>query len=126
MKRKLFTTFMVVCVIVLAVMLFIAMICGAPAESTQVGKYIICAAVVAILLPAGFLFFFMKTVDLSKKLEEQNEESQVSFDIDEALDNNSFDIPVSVLVNALANKRNLTKEEKKELLAYLEDFEDES
>ena len=46
--------------------------------------------------------------------------------IDEILRRNSYDIPVSVLVNALTKNRNLTMEEKQELLAYLEDFEDKS
>ena len=126
MKKKLFNIFLIVCIICMAVSLFVAMICGAPAESTHAWRYVICAAVVSVLLPAGLIFFFITTVNLSRRLEEQNEKSMAFSNIDEILRRNSYDIPVSVLVNALTKKRNLTKEEKKELLAYLEDFEDKS
>ena len=126
MKKKLFNIFLIVCIICMAVSLFVAMICGAPTESTHAWRYVICAAVVSVLLPAGLIFFFITTVNLSRRLEEQNEESMAFSNIDEILRRNSYDIPVSVLVNALTKKKNLTKEEKKELLAYLEDFEDKS
>lgn len=117
MKRKLFVAFMVVFTVLLAIELFIALICGAPIDGNDVGRYIFSAAGISILLPASFSFFFITTIDLSKKLEniekatKDNESSEIP-------DN----IPIAALVNALAEERNLSPEGKKKLKKYLEDL----
>ena len=123
MKRKIFVVFMIIFTVFLAVSLFISLICGAPADGDGLGKYIICAAGVSVLLPASFTFFFLTTLDLSRKLEEK--ESAAEAELKQEKEEASCipdDIPIPALVSALAEKRNLTPEEKEKLLSYLEEL----
>lgn len=123
MKRKIFVVFMIIFTVFLAVSLFVSLICGAPADGDGLGKYIICAAGVSVLLPASFTFFFLTTLDLSRKLEEK--ESAAEAELKQEKEEASCipdDIPIPALVSALAEKRNLTPEEKEKLLSYLEEL----
>lgn len=123
MKRKIFVVFMIIFTVFLAVNLFVSLICGAPADGDGLGKYIICAAGVSVLLPASFTFFFLTTLDLSRKLEEK--ESAAEAELKQEKEEASCipdDVPIPALVSALAEKRNLTPEEKEKLLSYLEEL----
>lgn len=123
MKRKIFVVFMIIFTVFLAVSLFVSLICGAPADGDGLGKYIICAAGVSVLLPASFTFFFLTTLDLSRKLEEK--ESAAEAELKQEKEEASCipdDVPIPALVSALAEKRNLTPEEKEKLLSYLEEL----
>lgn len=124
MKKKIFVACMIMVGAFLAAFLFAAMISGAPIGSSQLRGYVICAAVVAVLLPAGFVYFFISTVKLSKKLEEQEADVRESEKSDDVQEESPVDMPVSVFVSAFAEKRSLTKEAKEELKAYLEELED--
>ncbi|MDY5664907.1 MAG: hypothetical protein SPF46_10660 [Blautia sp.] len=123
MKRKIFVVFMIIFTVFLAVNLFVSLICGAPADGDGLGKYIICAAGVSVLLPASFTFFFLTTLDLSRKLEEK--ESAAEAELKQEKEEASCipdDVPIPALVSALTEKRNLTPEEKEKLLSYLEEL----
>lgn len=123
MKRKVFVVFMIIFTVFLAVSLFVSLICGAPADGDGLGRYIICAAGVSVLLPASFTFFFLTTLDLSRKLEEK--ESAAEAELKQEKEEASCipdDVPIPALVSALAEKRNLTPEEKEKLLSYLEEL----
>ena len=123
MKRKIFVVFMIIFTVFLAVKLFVSLICGAPADGDGLGKYIICAAGVSVLLPASFTFFFLTTLDLSRKLEEK--ESAAEAELKQEKEEASCipdDVPIPALVSALTEKRNLTPEEKEKLLSYLEEL----
>ena len=123
MKRKIFVVFMIIFTVFLAVNLFVSLICGAPADGDGLGKYIICAAGVSVLLPASFTFFFLTTLDLSRKLEEK--ESVAEAELKQEKEEASCipdDVPIPALVSALTEKRNLTPEEKEKLLSYLEEL----
>lgn len=123
MKRKIFVVFMIIFTVFLAVSLFVSLICGAPADGDGLGKYIICAAGVSVLLPASFTFFFLTTLDLSRKLEEK--ESAAEAELKQEKEEASCipdDVPIPALVSALTEKRNLTPEEKEKLLSYLEEL----
>ena len=123
MKRKIFVVFMFTFTVFLAVSLFVSLICGAPADGDGLGKYIICAAGVSVLLPASFTFFFLTTLDLSRKLEEKESaaEAELKQEKEEA-SSIPDDVPIPALVSALTEKRNLTPEEKEKLLSYLEEL----
>ena len=123
MNRKIFVVFMFTFTVFLAVSLFVSLICGAPADGDGLGKYIICAAGVSVLLPASFTFFFLTTLDLSRKLEEK--ESAAEAELKQEKEEASCipdDVPIPALVSALTEKRNLTPEEKEKLLSYLEEL----
>lgn len=123
MKRKIFVVFMIIFTVFLAVNLFVSLICGAPADGDGLGRYIICAAGVSVLLPASFTFFFLTTLDLSRKLEEK--ESAAEAELKQEKEEASCipdDVPIPALVSALTEKRNLTPEEKEKLLSYLEEL----
>ena len=123
MKRKIFVVFMIIFTVFLAVSLFVSLICGAPADGDGLGRYIICAAGVSVLLPASFTFFFLTTLDLSRKLEEK--ESAAEAELKQEKEEASCipdDVPIPALVSALTEKRNLTPEEKEKLLSYLEEL----
>ena len=123
MNRKIFVVFMIIFTVFLAVNLFVSLICGAPADGDGLGKYIICAAGVSVLLPASFTFFFLTTLDLSRKLEEK--ESAAEAELKQEKEEASCipdDVPIPALVSALTEKRNLTPEEKEKLLSYLEEL----
>ena len=123
MKRKILVVFMIIFTVFLAVNLFVSLICGAPADGDGLGKYIICAAGVSVLLPASFTFFFLTTLDLSRKLEEKEiaAEAELKQEKEEA-SCIPDDVPIPALVSALTEKRNLTPEEKEKLLSYLEEL----
>lgn len=124
MKRKIFVAFMIVFTILLAIHLFISLICGPPAGSGELIRYIVGAAGISLLLPAGFTFFFLATLHLSKRLEEKESETVVEEEVQE--NKNNFYIPsnaqILTLVNTLAEEKRLTPEEKERLLSYLEDL----
>ena len=123
MKRKIFVVFMIIFTVFLAVNLFVSLICVAPADGDGLGRYIICAAGVSVLLPASFTFFFLTTLDLSRKLEEK--ESAAEAELKQEKEEASCipdDVPIPALVSALTEKRNLTPEEKEKLLSYLEEL----
>lgn len=120
MKRKIFIAVMIIFTAIIAVTLFISLICGAPMNSAGLLKYVFCAIGISILLPAGFTVFFIITLDLSEQLEEY-EKDAVS-DEKEKDSEITDNIPIPALVNALAKKKNLTPEEKERLLSYLEDL----
>ena len=123
LKRKLLIAFMIVFTILLAVNLFISLICGAPIGSEEQGRYFIGAVIISILLPSGFTFFFLSTLRLSERLQEK--ESETAAD-EEYVTDPATDIPANIripaLVNALAEKENLTAEERERLLSFLKDI----
>ena len=123
MKRIVFIIFMIVFTIFIAINLFISLICGVPENSAEVGRYLFGAAGMSVLLPCGFTFFFISTLHLGKKLEElENAEEAEHETAKKDLPDNLADVPIPLLVNALAEKQNLTPEEKERLLSYLEDI----
>lgn len=119
MKHKVFAAFMIVFTIYIAVILLMSLICGAPMGSrAELNRYLFGAVGMSILLPAGFSFFFTRSLYLSKRLEEaeeNNEEGNV-FNI------SNMSILIQQFVNALSKKRNLTQEKKEDLISYLEDY----
>ncbi|MDO4321753.1 MAG: hypothetical protein Q4C61_04430 [Lachnospiraceae bacterium] len=127
MKRKIFIVVMVIVTVMIAVNLFISLICGAPMDGDGTGRYVFCAIGTSVLLPAGFTLFFIMVLDLSEQLEEYKENAEKEHKCTEKeADKRSPEIPDNVsipaLVNALAEKGNLTPAEKERLLAYLEDM----
>lgn len=120
MKRKIFIAVMIILTVIMAVTLFISLICGAPINSAGLSKYVFCAFGISVLLPASFTMFFITAVDLSEQLEKY-EKDTVS-DENENRTEITDDISISVFVNALAKKKNLTSEEKDRLLSYLEEL----
>lgn len=123
LKRKLLIVFMIVFTILLAINLFISLICGAPVGSEEQGRYFIGAVGISILLPTGFTFFFLSTLRLSERLQEKESET-VTEEEEEA--EPIADIPANVripaLVSALAEKENLTSEERERLLSFLKEL----
>ncbi|MGN0316262.1 MAG: hypothetical protein ACI4EG_15930 [Fusicatenibacter sp.] len=127
MWRKILIVFLTVAAVFWSVTLFVSLICGAPSDKSELTRYLIGAAGMSLVLPGGFLFFLIRTMDLTKELEKyesmETEETKVkevqAFDEhDETGD--SFHLPV--LMSALGEKRNLSQEEREELLSYLEDL----
>lgn len=122
MKRKAFIVFMIIFTIYIAVILLISLICGAPMGSrAELNRYLFGAVGISILLPVGFTFFFMNTLDLSKKLEERKEaaEHQKNRNIFDDMDIN---VLIRDFVNALSKKKNLPKEKSEDLISYIEDL----
>lgn len=120
MKRRIFIAVMIIFTVVMAVNLFIALICGAPIDSDGLGRYVFCAIGISILLPTGFTLFFARTLDLTEQLEAYEKstgenENKKNSEIPD-------DISMPALVNALAEKRKLTPEEKERLLSFLEEL----
>lgn len=124
MKRKLFTAVMVVFTILLAIILFVSLICGAPMDRGELGRYVVGALGISILLPAGFTFFFLVTLRLSERAEEKNVETETEKKVQKSGD--GYYIPseaqILTLVNTLAEERHLTPEERDRLLSYLEEL----
>lgn len=118
MKRKVFLVVMIIFTVMVAVNMFISLICGAPLYSDGLAKYVFCAVGLSIVLPSCFTVFLITILNLHKQLDAYENEAETKKSDTEILD----DAPVSVLVNALAKKRNLTSEEKERLLSYLEDL----
>lgn len=122
MKRKLFTAVMVVFTILLAIILFVSLICGAPMDKGELGRYVVGALGISILLPAGFTFFFLVTLRLSERAEEKEVETEKKVQ----KSGDGYYIPseaqILTLVNTLAEERHLTSEEKDRLLSYLEEL----
>lgn len=118
MKRKVFIGFMVVFTIYIAVILLVSLICGAPAGGrAELNRYLFGAVGLSIFLPAGFSFFFLCTLDLSKKLEEREVEEEKA-----VLDISNLTMLIQQFVSAFSKKRNLTKEKREDLLSYLEEY----
>lgn len=122
MKRIIFIIFMIFFTIFIAVILFVSLICGIPENSAEAGRYLFGAIGMSVLLPSGFTAFFISTLHLSKKLEEIEKAEEV----EDEEESNTADVlvnaPIPELVNALAEKQNLTPEKKERLLSYLEDM----
>ena len=124
-KRKLFVAFLITFSVFLSVCLFTSMICGAPSENGEFGRYLFGALGMALFLPAGFTFFLFQTLSLKQELEQlESEETEKSGTRTEGMILNDPERKLSIpaLVNALAEKQNLTQEEKEELLSYLEEL----
>lgn len=123
LKRKLLVVFMIVFTILLAVNLFIALICGAPLGSEEQGRYLIGAVGISILLPGGFTFFFLATLRLSEKLQESEDAAVIEYeqDYEEVVDTLS-DVQIPALVNAIAKKQNLTEEEEERIISFIEEL----
>ena len=124
MKRKIFVVFMIIFTVFLAVNLFVSLICGAPADGDGLGKYIICAAGISVLLPAGFTLFFLATLLLNEKLMEKEQATVVEEEKKERedIENTFADVQIPALVNAIAKKQNLTAEEEERIISFIEDL----
>ena len=125
MRRKIFIAFMIVFTVLVSCTLFVSLLCGVPVDSEDVGRYIFGAAGMSVFLPAGFSFFLVYALDLSRELkrrEEAVEEEQDSKKESAASVTSDMDVQIPALVNALAEKRKLTPEEKEKLLSYLEEL----
>lgn len=124
MKRKLFTAVMIIFTILLAIILFVSLICGAPMDRGELGRYVVGALGISILLPSGFTFFFLVTLRLSERAEEKEVETETEKKVQESGD--GYYIPseaqILTLVNTLAEERHLTPEERDRLLSYLEEL----
>lgn len=123
MKRKIFIIFMIIFTVFLSGCMVIGFVCGAPMDNKEeLGRYLFGSVGISILLPSGFTFFFVNSLDLSKKLNEsenkKSEESKESV----VISDNTVEVQIPAFVNALAKERNLTPEEKERLLSYLEDI----
>lgn len=121
MKRKGFIVFIVVFTVYIAAILLVSLICGAPMGSrAELNRYLFGAVGMSIVLPGGFSYFLISTLNLSKKLDEkemeENEESRAVFDISD------IHILIQQFVNAFSKKKNLSQEEREDLIAYLEDY----
>ncbi|MDO4305363.1 MAG: hypothetical protein Q4C77_00900 [Eubacteriales bacterium] len=122
MKRKGFIAFMILFTIYIAVMLLISLISGAPMGSrAELNRYLFGAVGMSILLPVGFSFFFICTLDLSKKLE-QSESSEESQEEKAILDISNMNVLIRQFVNAFSKKKRLTKEKREDLISYLEEY----
>lgn len=122
MKRNVFGAFMIIFTIYLSIILLISLICGAPmGNRAELHRYLFGAVGISILLPAGFTFFFMSTLDLSKRVEEMKEaaERQKNGNIFETMD---IDVMIRDFVYALSQKKHLTPETCEELIAYIEEL----
>ena len=113
---------MIVFTILLAINLFISLICGAPVGSEEQGRYFIGAVGISILLPAGFTFFFLSTLRLSEKLEEKESETVTEEEEAEPIADIPANVRIPALVSALAEKENLTPEERERLLSFLKEL----
>lgn len=123
MKRKILIAFMVVFAILSAVNLFNSLICGAPAGGAEQGRYLIGAVGTSVLFPAGFTFFFLTTLFLSEKLRESEEAAVTAEEREkEEVMNTLEEVQVPILVNAIAKKQNLTEEEEKSIISFIEDL----
>ncbi|MGN0400264.1 MAG: hypothetical protein ACI4EO_09095 [Blautia sp.] len=125
MKRKLLVAFLIFFSVFLSVCLFTSMMCGAPSDNGELGRYLFGAVGMALFLPAGFSFFLFQTLKLNQELEnlESAEAAKTgSHTESESMRDYHMDSQLPALVNALAEKRNLTEKEKEDLLAYLEEL----
>ncbi|MDO5361776.1 MAG: hypothetical protein Q4F03_03905 [Eubacteriales bacterium] len=113
MKRKLFTAVMIIFTILLAIILFVSLICGAPVGRSELGMYVVGALGISILLPAGFTFFFLVTLRLSERTEEAELEE---------LEDTETENRIPALVCAIAKERNLSSEEKERIISFIEDL----
>lgn len=118
MKRKTFIAFMIIFTAYISVTLFISLICGAPMGSrAELNRYLFGAVGMAMILPAGFSFFFVSTFYLSKRLDEiERAESENIFN---TMD---FNLMIKEFVNTLSIRKKLTREGKERLLTYLENL----
>ena len=130
MKRKLFAAAMMIFTVLLAVILFVSLICGAPIGRGDIGRFVVGALGISILLPSGFTFFFLVTLRLSEKARvgEEEMETEEAKKTAETMQERGGDfyIPseaqILTLVNTLAEERHLTPEERDRLLSYLEEL----
>ena len=116
MKRKLFTAVMIIFTILLAIILFVSLICGAPVGRSELGMYVVGALGISILLPAGFTFFFLVTLRLSERAEEAELVEP------EELEDTETENRIPALVCAIAKERNLSSEEKERIISFIEDL----
>lgn len=120
MKRKLFTAVMIIFTILLAIILFVSLICGAPMDRGELGRYVVGALGISILLPTGFTFFFLVTLRLSERAEEKEVEAEKA-ELEELEDTETED-RIPALVCAIAKERNLSSEEKERIMSFIEDL----
>lgn len=119
MKRKIFFIFMVIFTGYISSILFISFVCGAPMGCREeLNRYLFGAVGLSILLPAGFSFFFINTLSLSRRLEE----IEKSLGDKEHRDLSAIHRMLEEFGNTLVKKKKLTSEEKERLLSYIEEL----
>lgn len=125
MKRKLFAAVMMIFTVLLAVILFVSLICGAPIGRGDIGRYVVGALGISILLPSGFTFFFLVTLRLSEKAkvgEEEMETEKAKSEKSKDLEDSDTEDRIPALVCAIAKERNLSSEEKDRIMSFIEEL----
>lgn len=125
MKRKLFAAAMMIFTVLLAVILFVSLICGAPIGRGDIGRYVVGALGISILLPSGFTFFFLVTLRLSEKArvgEEEMETEEAKSEKSKDLEDSNTEDRIPALVCAIAKERNLSSEEKDRIMSFIEEL----
>lgn len=125
MKRKLFAAAMMIFTVLLAVILFVSLICGAPIGRGDIGRYVVGALGISILLPSGFTFFFLVTLRLSEKArvgEEEMETEEAESEKSKDLEESDTEDRIPALVCAIAKERNLSSEEKDRIMSFIEEL----
>lgn len=96
--------------VVTGLCLFYMMVTGAPEDAALLGKYLICAAALSVVIPAFLCISCIRS--------EYLDVPETSESIQEIPEDDS----VLKLVSAFAEKKKLTDEEKEDLLKYLQDL----
>lgn len=122
MKRKLFAAAMMIFTVLLAVILFVSLICGAPIGRGDIGRYVVGALGISILLPSGFTFFFLVTLRLSEKARVGEEEMETESEKSKDLEDSDTEDRIPALVCAIAKERNLSSEEKDRIMSFIEEL----
>lgn len=125
MKRKLFAAAMMIFTVLLAVILFVSLICGAPIGRGDIGRYVVGALGISILLPSGFTFFFLVTLRLSEKArvgKEEMETEEAKSEKSKDLEDSNTEDRIPALVCAIAKERNLSSEEKDRIMSFIEEL----
>ena len=125
MKWKLFAAAMMIFTVLLAVILFVSLICGAPIGRGDIGRYVVGALGISILLPSGFTFFFLVTLRLSEKArvgEEEMETEEAESEKSKDLEDSDTEDRIPALVCAIAQERNLSSEEKDRIMSFIEEL----
>lgn len=119
MKRKLFIAFMVVFTILLAIILFASLISGAPVGRGEMGRYIVGAAGISLLLPTGFTVFFFLTLHLSERVQKKDEEKEKQKKEEHYVPTKA---QILTCMNSLVEEKQLTPEERDRLLSHLKEL----
>lgn len=129
MRRKVLIVLFVFVSAFWSAILFVSLICGAPSDKGEMARYLFGAAGMSLILPGGFIFFLIRTLDLTRELEkyeqmqngkEETKGQRVTAYLQQDEEEEDFRLPV--LMSALDEKRNLSREESDELISYLEDL----